>query len=148
MTRVVLDANVFVSAILSPKGAPARILRAWRDGRFQLVVSEPILAEIAQVLRYPRIQKRHGWPEREVDEFVEDLAQCAILVYPKKSFAAVEDASDNRYLECAVAGGAQYLVSGDQHLLALESFEGVAILSPAAFVRSPPFGQENTEIAF
>jgi putative PIN family toxin of toxin-antitoxin system len=141
MTRVVLDANVFVSAILSPKGAPARILRAWRDERFQLVVSEPILAEIAQVLRYPRLKKRHGWVESQVDEFVADLAHLAILVYPEKPFAVVaEDPSDNRYLECAVAGAAEYLVSGDQHLLELKSLDDVTILSPAAFVRSPVFG--------
>jgi uncharacterized protein len=143
MTRVVLDANVFVSAILNSKGAPARILRAWRDGRFQLVVSEPILAEIGQVLRYPRIRKHHGWNETQLESFVEDLKHIASLVYPERSFAAVaDDPSDDRYLECAVAGGAAYLVSGDRHLLGLESFQGVAIVSPAAFVRGPVFAGE------
>jgi putative PIN family toxin of toxin-antitoxin system len=131
MTRVVLDANIFVSAILCPKGAPARILRAWRSGRLQIVVSKPILAEIGEVLRYPRIRKRHGWSEQQLDSFLEDLAHIAILVFPQVPIAAVaDDPTDNRYLECAVAGEAEYLVSGDLHVLNIATSEVFSILSP------------------
>ena len=61
--RVVLGANVLVSAILSPRGTPAQILNAWRAEQFDLVISEAILAEIDRVFRYPKIAKRHRWSE-------------------------------------------------------------------------------------
>lgn len=59
MIRAVLDANVVVSAILSPKGIPAKILAAWRAEEFSVVVSEAIVSEIGRVLRYPKIKRRH-----------------------------------------------------------------------------------------
>ena len=68
--RVVLDANVFVSSILSGAGTPARILDAWRDERFQLLISDAILDEMGRVLRYPKIAQRHGWTEAEIDRFL------------------------------------------------------------------------------
>lgn len=66
MIRAVLDANVFVSAILSPQGIPAKLLTAWGNDGFELVESPAILKEIERVLRYPRIAKRHGWSERQL----------------------------------------------------------------------------------
>jgi len=135
MIRAVLDANVFVSAILNPHGSPARIVRAWRGGWFELVVSAPILTEIARVLRYPKIQRRHRWSEQQINTFLEDLSHLAIVAAPEQSLNVVaDDPADNRYLECALAAGAEWLVSGDQHLLGLEAYETVSILSPAQFV--------------
>ncbi|PTL35658.1 putative toxin-antitoxin system toxin component, PIN family [Candidatus Methylomirabilis limnetica] len=66
MTRAVLDANVLVGAILSPKGTPAKVLTAWQAEQFHLVLSEAVLDEIDRVLRYPRIARRHGWSEERL----------------------------------------------------------------------------------
>src|SRR5438093_10254645 len=79
MLRAVLDANVLVSAVISPLGTPAKILLAMWAEAFDLVISESILDEIGRVLRYPRIQKRHGWPEEEIREAVSRLRRMALL---------------------------------------------------------------------
>ena len=59
MIRAVLDANVFVTAVLTPTGPAAAVLEAWRSERFELLVSQPILDELARVLAYPKIARRH-----------------------------------------------------------------------------------------
>ena len=133
--RVVLDANIFVSAIISPRGVPAHILSAWRDEQFVLVMSRATIAEISRVLGYPKIVKYHGWSEDRVQAFADDLAHVAILTPGELSLAVVsDDPTDDRYLECAVEGNAAYLVSGDHHLLTLGSYEGISILSPRVFL--------------
>jgi hypothetical protein len=85
MIRAVLDANVLVSAILSPKGNPARILNAWRDEKFLLLISRAILDEIGRVLRYPKIKKRHRWSEQKIQILLEDLSRLAIVTPGKLS---------------------------------------------------------------
>lgn len=135
MILAVLDANVFVSAVLSPGGIPAVILRAWRDERFHLVMSPAILDEIDRVLRYLKIRSRHRWREQQLRLFLEDLAHFAILTPGELTLSViVEDHSDNRYLECAIEGGADYLVSGDEHLLRLAAYRKTSILNPRAFL--------------
>jgi len=134
MIRAVLDANVLVSAILSPKGIPARILSAWRDEKFLVLVSTAIVDEIGRVLRYPKIRKRHGWPEARIQGFLEDLARLAVPTPGNLSLSIITaDPTDNRYVECAVEGTADYLVSGDHHLLNLGTYESILILRPRAF---------------
>ncbi|HEX9868083.1 MAG TPA: putative toxin-antitoxin system toxin component, PIN family [Candidatus Tectomicrobia bacterium] len=130
-----LDANVFVGAVLSSGGCPADILRAWRDERFHLVMSPAILEEIDRVLRYPKVRRRHRWQAEGLRLFIEDLAHLAILTPGKLELHGIaEDPSDNRYLECAIEGDADYLVSGDQHLLRLGAYRKIAILTPRAFL--------------
>lgn len=136
MIGAVLDANVFVSGIINPQGTPARLFTAWRRELFQLVVSEPILIELGKVLRYPKIMRRHKWSHEEMEQFLDDLRNLAILAETPLSLDLIgEDPSDNRYLECAVAGGADYLVSGDRHLLSLEHPFDFTILTPADLLR-------------
>ena len=73
-------------------------------------------------------------PENRL-EFAALISRQAVLVKPEEKLdVIVSDESDNRYVECAVAGNAQYIVTGDEHLLALGEYEGIAILTPAAFV--------------
>ncbi len=135
MIRAVLDANVFVSGILNGKGYPGRILAAWRDERFYLVISEAILEEVSRVLRYPKIAARHRWNDAQIQVFIEDLSHLAILTTGELNLSVIaDDPPDNRYLECAVEGAAGYLVSGDHHLLNLAHYGGIEILAPRAFV--------------
>jgi hypothetical protein len=133
--RVVLDANVFVSSILSVAGTPARILDAWRNERFQLLISDAILDEIRRVLRYPKIIQRHLWTEAETDRFLHSLASLTIKTPGSLTLNVIsDDPSDNRYLECAAEGSADFIVSGDRDLLDLGNYQGIAIVRPAAFL--------------
>ncbi len=135
MTRAVLDANVLVSALLSPKGVPAKVLTAWQVEQFHLVLSERVLDEIGRVLRYPRIARRHRWSEERLQGFLEDLAHLAIMTPGAAHLAVIaEDPPDDRYLECAIEGEAEYIVSGDQHLLELGEYQGIKIVMPRAFL--------------
>ena len=135
MMRVVLDANVLVSAILSPRGTPAQILNAWRAEQFDLVISDAILAEIGRVFRYPKIAKRHRWSAEQLQAFLDGLAHVAILTPGALTLVVItEDPPDDRYLECAVEGEAAYIVSGDQLLLRLGVYQGIPILTPRAFL--------------
>ena len=130
MRRVVFDTNVWVSAVAFP-GAVRRLLGLAWEGRFQVVVSAPILDETARVLggrkfRFP--------PERLalVDREMRDLA---LLVHPVERVRAVpEDPDDDRVLECALEGGAGWIVTGDAHLLGLGQFRGIRIVAPQAFM--------------
>jgi putative PIN family toxin of toxin-antitoxin system len=134
MIRAVLDANVLVSGIVT-EGVPRRILRAWRAGQFQLVASRATLDEIGRVLRFPEIGRRHQWSETEISAFLESLEALAILTPGQLRLDVVaEDPSDNRYLECAVEGEVTCLVTGDRHLLQLNTYQRVEILSPREFV--------------
>jgi len=133
--RVVLDANQFVSAVLVSAGHPAQILSAWRRGEFDLCVSPPILAEIRRVLLYPRLQKRHGWDETQVNTFLEGLLSTAILTPGDTDVRdVVDDPTDNKYLTCALEGNADCIISGDQHLLRLDPWRGMRIVAPAVFL--------------
>lgn len=135
MIRAVLDANVIVSAVLTAAGIPAQILDAWRTERFALLVSSPILKEIARVLEYPRIARLHHWPRAKVREFMAELAYLGIMTPGEITLNVVRnDPADNRYLECAVEGAADYLVSGDQDLLDLHEHGGIRIVSPKTFL--------------
>jgi putative PIN family toxin of toxin-antitoxin system len=130
-----LDANVLVSAILSPRGTPAQILTAWRAEHFDLVISDAILAEIGRVLRYPKIAKRHRWSEGQLQAFLDGLAHVAIRTPGTLTLAVItEDPPDDRYLECAVEGEAAYIVSGDQLLLRLGAYQAIPILTPRTFL--------------
>lgn len=133
--RVVLDANVFVSALISDKGSPARVLKSWEEEKFDLVVSPAILQEVTRVLHYSRVQERYHPPEGEIQGCLRLLARQAIEVVPFEKLSVIErDPADSRYLECAIAGDASVIVTGDQHLLDLREYEAIQILTPAAFL--------------
>jgi uncharacterized protein len=133
--RVVLDTNVLVSRFLSPRGVAAEIFNRWSQELFELVVSEPILAEYAQVLRYEKVRTRHRMSDTEITDIMSDLRRYAVLVEPEQTPRVVkDDPDDDRFLSCAVAGGAEYIVSGDVHLLTLRAYQDIQILSPSAFL--------------
>jgi putative PIN family toxin of toxin-antitoxin system len=133
--RVVLDANVLVSAILSPDGAPARILEAWRAEQFDVVISDTIVEEIDRVLHYPKIIRRHRWSAEHMQRFLDDLAHLAIVTPGGLTLTVIaNDPPDNRYLECAVEGEAAYIVSGDEDLLQLRIYQGIRIITPRQFL--------------
>jgi putative PIN family toxin of toxin-antitoxin system len=136
MMRVVIDANVFVSAALKPHSKPAQIINLVKEGKIALVLSHDILEELKKVFRYPKIRKELRLTVSEIDEALAEIAPGAIRTPGKIRMRAVkEDPEDNRYLECAVEGQADFIISGDHHLTDLHVFEGIKIVDPATFLR-------------
>lgn len=136
MIRAVLDTNVIVSGVLNPEGGPGKVLQAALEGqRFQMVTSLPILAEVGEVLRRPRIARRHGAVERDIALLLVRLFSVSLVTEGTMSpEVVVEDPTDNMFLAAATEGDAGYIVSGDRHLLQLGGYEGVIILSPVKFL--------------
>lgn len=133
--RVVLDTNVLVSAVLSRDSPPDSILRAWRRGSFELVISTRLLGELENVLARPRIRRHLRWSTDERTAFVTALSEDTLVVTPEEELRVIQaDPADNRVLEAAVRAEADYIVSGDRHLLELRIHEGVSIVTPARFL--------------
>lgn len=133
--RVVLDTNIIVSAFLVAVGAPARIVAAWRSGRFDLIVSPALLSEYEQSLNYPRVQRRHRFTSERIAQEIAGFREFGILVEPQEVPAVIAvDPDDDQILACALAGQADYIVTGDPDLLQLREYHGIRVLTPVAFV--------------
>jgi uncharacterized protein len=130
--RAVLDPNVLISALLSPMGAPARVLRAWIDGAFELILSPLLLAELDRALAYPKLRRRIS-PD-DAARFVDWLRRTATLADDPDGPAPLHspDPGDD-YLLVLATSQAAALVSGDGHLLSLDT--ALPIYPPAAFLR-------------
>ena len=133
--RVVYDTNVVVSSFLSSHGAPAKVIKAWKNEIVDVVVSEAILSEYRKVLSYQRIQKLHRMTDQEIEDVINNFRKFAYVVMPKKTITVIEeDPDDNKFLECAEEGEALYVVSGDQDLLKIGQYSGIQILTPSIFL--------------
>ncbi|MBX0298058.1 putative toxin-antitoxin system toxin component, PIN family [Haloarcula nitratireducens] len=131
--KAVLDTNVLISSVLST-GVPHDIVVAGFNDEYQLIVSVPTLTEFREtLLKYP--DRFHLDPE-EVQTEVETIRYFAEFVDPATDVTVVaDDPDDDKFLEAAVAGNVDYVVSGDTHLLDLESFRGIDIVTPRTFYR-------------
>ncbi len=135
MLVAVIDTNVPVSAAISAKGPPAGIVKAWKDGSFVWITSPPLLDELSRVIRSVEVRPYLRLASVEIDELLGDLHEYATVVAPSRTLeVVVRDPDDNRVLEAAVEAQADYIVTGDQDLLALGSFEGTEIVTPVRFV--------------
>jgi len=129
LARVVLDTNLFVAAYWSPRSASARILRACEEDQLELLVSPAVRRELFRILRNARTDSAHQQRAAELLEWAEE-------VHPtRKLHLVVEDPEDDKFLECALDGHADYVITSDGHLLRLGSVDGVCIVKPTAFVR-------------
>lgn len=129
--RVVLDTNVLISALLFT-GLPSQLVPLWHSGSITVLLSRAILDEYLRVLSYPRFKLT----EEEIRGLVEEeLLPYFEVVSPKKRMRVVRrDPSDDKFLECAVAGRADVIVSGDNDLLELGNYRRIHIQSPAVFL--------------
>ena len=135
MTKVVLDANIFVSSIIVPKGKSAQIIDLVVKKKIELIISQPILEEVRRVLFYPHIKKRHPHNSEVIEKFINKWTRLAHLTQGKIKVDAIkDDPTDDKYLECAVEGKADYIVSGDKHLKNLKEFRGIKIIEPSVFL--------------
>jgi putative PIN family toxin of toxin-antitoxin system len=134
--RAVLDANVIISALIQPKGASGRIVASLlEESSFELIVSPAILAEIRRSLTYPKVRRYIKISDEDLDLSVAALALVAQPVEGTLRVNAVaDDPDDNKYLEAALEGRAQYIVTGDSHLKSLKSYRGIRIVTPRVFL--------------
>lgn len=132
--KVVLDTNVFISGLMLPDSIPGRILSAWQNTHFEVVLSEPMLEEIINVLSYPKIIKRIKWDQQKIERFALLLRFKTTIVSLDGIEAVVPtDANDNKILATFIAGKADYLISGDQDLLNLK--DQYPVVTPGEFSR-------------
>ena len=135
MRRVVLDANVHVSAIIRPEGPPGRIVeRFLRDSAFEVVLSPAIVEETLRALTYTKVRKSlRGTVDPRL--WFEGIVLLAELVPGEYEMSAASaDPDDDKYLAAALEGRATLVVTGDPDLLSLEEHQGVRIVNPRVFL--------------
>jgi putative PIN family toxin of toxin-antitoxin system len=131
--RVALDTNVLLSGLMYPASTPGRLVRAWRETRFELVMTVEQLSEIGHVLNYPKIRKILKWDHATIEAFLKQLYLRSTLVDISGTAAAVpSDPTDNFMLATLIAAEAECLVTGDAGLLALR--DRYPIVTPPEFV--------------
>lgn len=131
--RVVVDTNTLVSAALIEGSTPDRsIRRAFRNGA--LLASPDTLDEATEVLTREKFDQYASWERRH--ELLEALADQSTVVEPTVAVDVCRDPADNKFLELAVEGDADLIISGGSDLLVLHPFEDISILSPAGFLES------------
>ena len=126
--RVIFDTNIFLSA-LTFGGKPEVVFEMVRSGQLQLFVSSAILAEVASILK-----SKFSRDEEDIREALMVVGRHAELVKPGHRLRVFEDDADNRVLECAVEGRAEWIISGDHHLLDLREFQGIPIVRVSEFL--------------
>lgn len=109
MTSIVLDTNIVVSALLNEDSLEAAVLDVALNKRLTLIVSEPILAEYSEVLQRPKL----GFDPKQTESALTQIRQDAKFVTPTQLVSVSRDEPDNRFLECAEAGSAAFLVTGN-----------------------------------
>lgn len=129
--RVVIDTNVLISAIFWT-GKPKQLLNQVRLGRLTFLTSEILLAELRAILT--REDKPFRLSAEEAEQVVAAMRDLAEIVQPQQRLSICQDEDDNRVLECAVAGRAEWIITGDRHLLDLKSFRGISIVTVADFL--------------
>ncbi|HEY6042764.1 MAG TPA: putative toxin-antitoxin system toxin component, PIN family [Anaerolineae bacterium] len=134
--RLVLDTNVLISALLSSSGPPAEIIRRWEAEEFDVATSAELIVELRRALNYPKVMKYLKLPSAALESWLKRFALIAVVVEPAEKIKVIRaDHADNRVLECAIAAGAAFIVTGDEHLIALKEYKGVTITNPAGFIK-------------
>lgn len=129
MLKVVLDTNIFIAAYFNRKSASARIIDLCLDNEHELIFSSRLHKEVELILNNVKA-------EGEFQERIQNLFMNASQVKPtQKVFMVKEDPDDNKFLECALEGKADYLITSDRHLLELGEFAQTKICRPTQFLK-------------
>lgn len=130
MIKAILDTNVIVSAIVFG-GKPREVLNLVIEGKVKLFLSKPIVDEVKEILGGRKF--RFGNPY--VTAIGQELESISEIVYPQKRLRIIkEDPDDDMFIECAVAARADYIISGDKHLLNLLRYDNIKIVNAADFI--------------
>lgn len=128
--KIVLDTNVLISGIFW-NGTPFTILTHWINDRFKLLLTDEIFDEYSRILY--RISK--GKKDELVSKWLFLFAENSTFITVKKRFNLSPDPDDNKFIECAIAGKAKYIVSGDAHLLNLKTILNIDVITPSIFLK-------------
>jgi len=127
--------NVWISALVWG-GKPAQIIKAAEDGKVTIFLSEEIVGEISQVLTYPKLKKIYQAEGLHHQELIEAVLKVSKFVeVNKKVNVVLEHPADDKFIDCALAAKADYIVSGDKHLLNIGSYRKTSILSVSEFFK-------------
>lgn len=134
MHRVVIDTNVLIRGIIQKSGFPFKVVKSWETGTIILITSRLIIEEVWTVLNYPKIKKKYALNEDYIKQIVLNLLRYSILIDNPLILEVIkEDPEDNKVLSTAIGGKADYIVSGDFHLLNLKDYKGIEIITPRKF---------------
>jgi len=129
--RILLDTNILVAGLLTPKGPPGQLLSAWLQGTFTRVTSEAQLDELARVLSYPRLAERIDTIQAQ--DILENIEVLAVMAADLPTISQSPDPADNVILATAVAGEADAMISGEKaHVLVLGAIEDISIMTARA----------------
>lgn len=132
-TKVVIDTNVIISAF-GWHGKPEDVVRLAVTGTIKNFISLEMLAELHRVVAYSKF----NFPDSLQAEIIETIFTASSIITINESVnIIIDDPQDNKVLECAVSAGADFIVSGDKHLLNLKNFKGIEILLPEDFLTKP-----------
>ena len=135
MFKVVLDNHVLVSGLINPHSKPAKILNHLLKNRIRLSTTPSIIEEQKRILNYPKLVKRHGLTEEELEEFIAGLLVTTSLIEEETTVKIIKGSPwSNTYLSCALNGRADFIISEDERLLNLREYQGVQIISPGQFL--------------
>lgn len=133
--RICVDTNVLVSSTFW-YGDSFQIIKKVENKEFELIISKEIIEELSKVLDSKEIQDKIKDKNLEMKRTIEKIVSISIVVEPSKKFSVVkEDPDDNIILECAFEGKADFIVSQDNHLLKLNEFQGIRIVTPEEFLK-------------
>ena len=130
MIKAVVDTNVFVSSFFG--GNPRKIIDLWKSGEITLCLSKPIIDEYTEVLRRLGLQN-----EKELEELLSLFAHGYHVVFTIKTpelHILEKDPDDNKFIECAVALKADFIISGDKVLTEVQDYMGIKIVNPKEFL--------------
>jgi putative PIN family toxin of toxin-antitoxin system len=138
MLRVVIDTNIFVSALLSKKGAPAHVIDAWRARKFLVITSDAAILEIERVLKELASIGKYTVSNENIESIINLLQKDALLVSGRTEAkgAIPEDPDDENFLSIALEGEAKIIISGDKHLLGLATYRNISIQTAREFINS------------
>lgn len=130
--KVVIDTNVFISSFFKHSINPRKIIDLWKIGKLDVCLTKEIIGEYLEVLM------RLGLAgEPELQEFIRIFERKENILYfnmVQKIDLEIDDSDDLKFIECTVAGKANYIISGDKHLLNLKEYDGIQIISPSEFL--------------
>lgn len=128
--KIVFDTNIYISAFVIPGGNAEKAYLHAIDGNFELCTSVAILTELAR-----KLDEKFGWERQKIVQLITSISDLATVLKTTPWLKVLSDDPDNRILECALKAGADFLVTGDKHLLKLRSYGDFEIIKLSNFLR-------------
>jgi len=130
--KIVLDTNVFISGIFWDGNFCSKIINKWKKKKLNMITSIPIINELTETLKNFKIQI----DEEIIKEWQKIILENSIVVNPSEKINIIkEDADDNKFIEAALAGNVDYIISQDKHLLKIKEYDKIKIISPEEFLK-------------